>query len=118
MTRVFAIVLVVLGAVVMATAFGAGPAGAVRAADGAALFVTKGCAACHSAPGIVAMIEIGPNLSSAPPSREYLRRSIIDPAADVAPRYRQDGGAYAGMPDLGLSEPEVDELVELLLGEA
>jgi cytochrome c oxidase cbb3-type subunit 3 len=55
--------------------------------NGAKLFASSGCAQCHRVRGNGG--ELGPDLSEIGASRsvEHLRQSLMDPNADVAPRY-------------------------------
>ncbi len=55
--------------------------------NGSKLFRASGCAQCHQVRGEGG--ELGPDLSEIGASRsaEYLRQSLIDPTADVAPRF-------------------------------
>lgn len=87
--------------------------------NGKQLFASKGCIACHVAPGVPgASGTIGPNLTgigdvskrpqlggSIPNTPENIRRWIKDPA-----------GVKPGtmMPNLNLSDKEVDDLAALL----
>ncbi len=72
------------------------------AQNGAKLFVSSGCTQCHQVRGHGG--ELGPDLSDIGASRsaENLRQSIVDPNADVAPRYwtvsfiDASGGAIKG----------------------
>jgi putative heme-binding domain-containing protein len=61
------------------------PAGDV--ARGAELFRSKGCTGCHRVGG--AGGSLGPDLTQVGAMRsvEHLRQSIVDPSADVQPRY-------------------------------
>ena len=58
-----------------------------NAAAGATLFQTKGCAGCHRVGAQGG--NLGPNLTTIGGSRSlaHLRQSIVDPEADVSPRY-------------------------------
>lgn len=77
------------------------------AIEGEVLFVAKGCASCHTIAG-VSDGGIGPDLTNLSAAPEEIRRSIVDPGAELAPGYNW------AMPQLGLSETEVAALVEYL----
>ncbi len=73
---------------------------------GRTLFMLKGCASCHTYVPITGdRLSIGPNLTNYVPKPEFLRIWLRDPAA-VRPETR--------MPDLDLSEEEIDALVAFL----
>ena len=93
---------------------------AATAERGALLFAVKGCIGCHvhsAFPG--ARMQVGPDLtgladragSSVPGlgATEYVRQSLRQPGA-----YRASAG-YAVMPDLGLSDEQVESLTTFLL---
>jgi cytochrome c2 len=80
-------------------------------AYGEALFVAKGCATCHTNTRIPARYitfnsAIGPELSAYPTTAEYLRVWLKDPSA-IKPDTK--------MPDLGLSEQEIEGLIAFLI---
>ena len=80
-------------------------------ADGRALFVAKGCAACHMLSGISSSIPgpvLGPNLSDYQADRAYLRRWLRNPVS-VKPGTQ--------MPNLNLSDDEIETLVTFLIKE-
>jgi cytochrome c551/c552 len=94
---------------------------AAPAAQGRQLFQSKGCVACHAAPGLPALIPAGPDLtalaaeaaSRRPPlsAEEHVRLSIREPAGFV-----RDGVVYGvEMPRLAVSDRELDALVAFLL---
>jgi cytochrome c oxidase subunit 2 len=112
MTRVAGLALLAIGAFLLVTGFAPGSAAAPQAAslDGASLFVIKGCAACHDGPGSSSSVDVGPDLGELSAAPAAVRRSIVTPAADIVP-------GHAGvMPQLSLSEGEIDVLVEFLTG--
>jgi cytochrome c2 len=83
------------------------PVSASEVADGKALFVAKGCATCHqhaAVPGSGQMM-VGPALSTYRPDPAFLRPWLRDPSA-VRPGTR--------MPQLALSEREIDVLIAFL----
>lgn len=99
----------------------AGPAAVARVVEtdrGRALFAAKGCAGCHTGPGTTSQ-GIGISLVDVPSrvrgmSRaDYIRQSILRPAAVVAPSAGEIG-PFA-MPALALDPGEVDALVEYLI---
>lgn len=75
---------------------------------GRALFIAKGCKYCHMRAGISNMVPgpvIGPNLTNYQGEPAFLRAWLRDPQA-VRPRTQ--------MPDLGLSEAEIEVLIAFL----
>jgi cytochrome c551/c552 len=96
------------------------PAPSVTSVRGALLFATKGCIGCHTHASLPnARIQIGPDLThladraatrvAGLDARAYVRQSIREPGA-----YRVTGYS-AVMPDLGLSDEEIESLVSFLL---
>jgi cytochrome c oxidase subunit 2 len=91
-------------------------------AVGRNLFLAKGCAGCHQISGVSGSNEIGPNLTSLPrqagervagmSAEQYVRASILAPSAFVVPGY---GGSQSPMPQLPVSDDELDALVAFLL---
>lgn len=81
------------------------------AAIGRALFAAKGCVGCHTHndvnPG--SGIAVGPELSSRTYDPDFLRSWLKDPAA-VRPGTE--------MPNLRLSEQEIEALIAFLVGES
>ncbi len=87
------------------------PAPSNLGGQGEALFIAKGCLSCHVNQRVdsryfVFSTEVGPNLTSYQTSPEYLRLWLSDPKA-VKP--------HTEMPDLGLSEAEIEALTAFLL---
>jgi mono/diheme cytochrome c family protein len=92
--------------------------------DGASLFQAKGCATCHNGPGVRATVGIAPSLVAVtewPPDRlrdlpleDYLRQSILEPAAYISTEYSAAGPLEA-MPPMPVSPAELDALVDYLL---
>lgn len=100
------------------TAFGQ-PAG-VSTNRGALLFATKGCIGCHTHAAFPnARMQVGPDLTALPQragtrvadldARAYVRQSLRDPRAYVV------SGYTALMPDLHLSDTDIDSLSAFLL---
>lgn len=94
------------------------------ATSGAALFQAKGCASCHVGPDSTPMVGSFPPLDDAPSwagdrrpgmsAREYLAESMRTPSAFLSPAW-EGAGATSAMPDLGLTDAEIDALVDHLL---
>jgi cytochrome c oxidase subunit 2 len=93
--------------------------------DGAKLFAEKGCSACHSIDGSP---KVGPTLKGVfghqvtvltngkereiTASEEYLRKSLLDPPADVVKGFPPIMPPQKGV----LTNAEIDALVEYLEG--
>ena len=102
------------------------PSSTSVAMDGAQLFQARGCAACHDGPDTTAVMINFPSLAEAPvwagerrpglTAEQYVAESIHSPTAFISPEFRP-GGATHGMPDLHLSEAEIEAVVQYLLGE-
>ena len=103
-------------------------AGAADGGDGAeaggavALMRQYGCVTCHQVNGEGGAV--GPPVAAmqaAGLSEDYVRRGILDPAADTASGYEQDYAPFAGTmpPNFGdrLSDQELQTLVTYLSGE-
>ena len=97
------------------------PAASATSARGGLLFATKGCIGCHTHASLPsARMQVGPDLThladraaSRVPgldARAYVRQSIREPGVYRVPGYS------AMMPDLGLSDADIDSLVAFLLG--
>ena len=97
------------------------PASSPTSARGALLFATKGCVGCHTHASLPsARMQVGPDLTHLADraatrvpgldARAYVRQSIREPGVYRVPGY----GAV--MPDLGLSDADIDSLVAFLLG--
>lgn len=90
---------------------------------GAELFVAHGCASCHSLDA--SEIGVGPPLAGAGSwagdrrpglaADEYLQESIRDPAAFISPLPHSGSPGGGGMPNLNVSDDEIDALVAFLL---
>lgn len=105
--------LAVIGALVVLAA--CGDSESTDDLTGAELFVEIGCQACHTDTDT----ELAPTLSgiwgsevvlddgrTVTVDEDYVRRSITDPGADIVE------GFEARMPTFGLSESEIDRLVD------
>lgn len=100
------------------------------AVDGEVVFVTKGCAGCHSAVGVdvAGMPQVGPSLDHAAAwageridgvsAEDYIAQSIVTPWAFVSPAWRGGAGPTTHMPALGLTDAEVAAVVDFLLSPA
>jgi cytochrome c oxidase subunit 2 len=78
--------------------------------DGQKLFLAKGCVVCHVHNRAIAQserygVEFGPNLTDFSADPGYLKRFLADPAATKP---------GVEMPNLGLSQAEIDALVEFI----
>jgi cytochrome c551/c552 len=96
------------------------PAPAVTTSRGALLFATKGCIGCHTHASFPnARMNVGPDLTSIADRagtrvagldvRAYIRQSLREPGA-----YRV-AGYTALMPDLKLTDEQIDSLTAFLL---
>ena len=93
------------------------------AVSGETLFQAKGCAGCHAGPDSTPQYTDYPPLIAAASwagtrregmdARAYIAESIRTPGVFVSPAFRRDGPSP--MPDLGLSDREIDALVDYLL---
>ncbi|HEV8654242.1 MAG TPA: cytochrome c [Candidatus Limnocylindria bacterium] len=103
-----------------ASALGEARAPAATTSRGALLFATKGCIGCHTQASFPnARMNVGPDLTALADragtrvagldARAYVRQSIREPGA-----YRV-AGYTALMPDLRLSDEQIDSLTAFLL---
>jgi cytochrome c551/c552 len=92
--------------------------------DGASLFQSKGCAACHTGPdsrstmgfpSLVGAAEWAADRRPGLSAPQYLAESMRTPSAFVSPAFVGSIGGTDAMPDLDLSEAEIDALVGYLL---
>jgi cytochrome c551/c552 len=97
------------------------PASTVTTARGTLLFATKGCVGCHTHASLPsARMQVGPDIThladraatrvAGLDAQAYVRQSIREPGAYRVPGYT------AVMPDLGLSDADIDSLIAFLLG--
>lgn len=82
-------------------------------AAGKAVFASAGCASCHTFEAAGASGTVGPNLDEvlADKDAEFVRRSIVDPNADIAEGYQP--GIMPSFKDQ-LSDEQVNDLVAFL----
>jgi mono/diheme cytochrome c family protein len=96
------------------------PAAPITVERGALLFATKGCIGCHTHAAFPsARMQVGPELTGLPlrastrvagmDARAYVRQSLREPGAYSA------GSSTAVMPDLKLSDEDVEALSAFLL---
>lgn len=126
-TLVLAGAAVVAAAVSLAAVLGRPDEPTAAAVDGEVVFVTKGCAGCHSAVGVdvAGMPQVGPSLDHAATwageridgvsAEDYIAQSIVTPWAFISPAWRGANGPTTHMPALGLTDAEVAAVVEFLL---
>jgi mono/diheme cytochrome c family protein len=88
------------------------PAGDPEA--GKAVFTSAGCAACHTLSAANASGKVGPDLDTALKGKdhEFIRQSILDPNAEIAPGYQ--AGIMPQNFKQTLSKKQLDDLVALL----
>lgn len=88
-------------------------------AYGQTLFTTRGCVGCHQLDSVGAMGDTGPNLSDigARHDAAYIRESILNPNAVIAPTCPEGACEANVMPQFGqiLSPEQADALVAFLL---
>jgi cytochrome c551/c552 len=94
------------------------------ATSGAELFKAKGCATCHDGPDTTAQFVDFPSLRNAAEwagnrqpglsAADYLAESIRTPSVFISPAF-VTGGPTSAMPDLAVTDAEVDALVDHLL---
>jgi cytochrome c oxidase subunit 2 len=91
--------------------------GADDASSGEAIFATAGCGGCHAFAPAGTDAQVGPDLGSIDsrggPLDEYVRESIVDPNASLAPGYQ--GDVMPNTYDKSLSEEQLDALVQYLV---
>ena len=86
------------------------------ASEGAQLFQTRGCAACHTINGTSAQGKVGPNLTHIA-SRGVIAGSILDNTTENLRTWLKDPPTVkpgSVMPNLGLNDHELDVLVAYL----
>jgi cytochrome c551/c552 len=100
---------------------GATGAGGVAPQAGKALFISNGCDGCHTFKPAGAKGTVGPDLddlrqaaqTAGQPLEQFIRQSIVDPNAYVAPGYQKGvmPGTFASLPPA-----QLDALVKYLEG--
>jgi mono/diheme cytochrome c family protein len=101
------------------------PATADGRLDGARLFRSKGCASCHAPsdsspvrgafPSLVGAAEWAGDRRPGLTAEQYVAESIRAPSAFISPAFDGPSGGTEGMPDLGLTDEEIDALVTYVL---
>jgi cytochrome c551/c552 len=120
-----AVVTLALTPVVWANQGSGGSASTASAIDGATLFAAKGCSSCHVGPDSSPMVNAGPSLAAAPEwagdriaglsAAEYVEQSIRQPGAFISPVASAGGPAGPYMPNLNLTDDEIESLVDYVL---
>ena len=118
-----AIVALLVGATVAVYAVDQSGEGRVEAIEGRAVFLTKGCTACHSLQGVSETAQIGPNLTGLSDragdripglsAEEYVRQSVLEPQAFIVEEF-----TGIEMPTLPMTTEELGMLVEFVLNES
>jgi cytochrome c oxidase subunit 2 len=101
---------------------GSGGSSSGAAVDGAKVFASAGCGGCHAFTPAGSTAEVGPGLDNLAadagkagvPVDEFVRQSIVDPSAVIAPSYA-DGVMPKTFGDT-LKPEEIDALVQYLTG--
>jgi cytochrome c oxidase subunit 2 len=83
------------------------------AGSGEAVFQQAGCGGCHAFSPAGTNARIGPPLDELPDDEEFVRRSIVDPDAEVAEGFQT--GVMPGNYEEQLSAEQLDALVQYLL---
>ena len=86
---------------------------APEAVGGEAVFQEAGCGGCHAFAPAGTSAQVGPPLDDLPADEEFVRRSIVDPDAEVAEGFQ--AGVMPGDYEERLSEEQLDALVQYLL---
>lgn len=85
-----------------------------RPESGEAIFADAGCAGCHTFTPAGATGKIGPSLDDLPDDEEFVRRSIVEPDAEIAEGFQ--AGVMPKTFGEQLSDEQLDALVQYLLG--
>ena len=91
------------------------------AGEGRALFLSKGCGGCHILSDAKTGASVGPQLNGlrnaatikGGASREYLKRAILEPDAEIVPGFR--AGIMPSDYEEKLTDEELDTLIDYLL---
>jgi len=103
------------GGAVSTAAAPAGAGAAVGATDPASLMQSLGCVACHAAEAGAA--GVGPAVPTmADLERDYIRRSILEPAADTAAGFEAFAGTMPATFGEQLTAAQLEALVDYLSG--
>jgi cytochrome c551/c552 len=123
---IYAAVALVAAALSLVTALVRPSEAGTPTANGATLFHVKGCATCHEGPDTATMMGVGPSLAHAADwastrvermsAHDYLAQSMRQPSVFISPAWAGPDGPTTGMPQLQLSDAEVEALVHFLLG--
>jgi mono/diheme cytochrome c family protein len=91
-----------------------GGAASAELAEGKQVFTTNGCGSCHTLAAADATGTVGPDLDQTLPgkSKAFIRESIVDPNAKVAPGY--SAGIMPPTFGSSLSSAELNALVTFL----
>jgi cytochrome c oxidase subunit 2 len=85
--------------------------------DGATVFTSAGCGACHTFAPAKTNAQVGPDLDQVDtggrPPEDFIRESIVDPNADVTPGYQ--GGVMPATFEKTLTDEQLDALVQYLV---
>jgi cytochrome c oxidase subunit 2 len=84
--------------------------------DGASVFTSAGCGGCHAFTPAGTDAAVGPSLdeldSGGDPLDDFIRESIVDPNAKLAPGYQ--GDVMPNTFDKSLTDQQIDALVQYL----
>ena len=124
-TATFAVLAPTPGAgTASSSASGPGAVASTAQERGLALFYAKGCVTCHRMAGVEGSHEVGPDLTGLAAragttrpgmsAEAYIEESLRTPSAFIVSTSINAGSI--SMPDLGLSDAEIDALTAFLLG--
>jgi cytochrome c oxidase subunit 2 len=89
-----------------------GGGGTGGAQDGASVFTAAGCGGCHAFEPAGTDAAVGPALDEIEGDEAYIRESIVDPNAKLAPGYQ--GDVMPNTYDKSLTDEQLDALVQYL----